>query len=87
MLTTGFLCDIYIQISEMKEDLKGKVLKDMLWNAATATIVQYFDFHMGEIQKVDKQAFEWLVRKQPSTWTRSHFSAYPKCGMLLINFM
>ncbi|KAJ1703111.1 hypothetical protein LUZ63_002890 [Rhynchospora breviuscula] len=64
---------------------KGKLLKDQLWSAAIATYVAGHEKCMMELQVLSKAAFEWLKRKPPTEWTKSHFPTNSKCGMLLNN--
>ncbi|XP_012843168.1 PREDICTED: uncharacterized protein LOC105963322 [Erythranthe guttata] len=64
---------------------KGLALKDLLWRAATSTRVADFNRVMEEFKKVDSAAFDWLKGKSPMNWSRSHFSTWPKCDMLLNN--
>ena len=40
---------------------------------------------MRELVEIDIEAAKWLDTKQPIEWTRSHFSTFSKCDMLLNN--
>lgn len=65
----------------------GKEIKDALWVVAKATIINSFIDAMSEMQKIDEKAYEWLIEKHPSEWSRSHFSPLPKCDMLVNNIL
>lgn len=52
----------------------GVTLKKELWAAAKASTVKRFDDCMKNISKLDLDAATWLNEKEPSEWSRSHFS-------------
>ncbi|KAG8373106.1 hypothetical protein BUALT_Bualt12G0136100 [Buddleja alternifolia] len=64
---------------------RGMAFKNALWSAAKATTVNEFKLRMQELRQLDESAEEWFHDKPPVQWTRSHFSEYPKCDMLLNN--
>ncbi|GKU98651.1 hypothetical protein SLEP1_g11625 [Rubroshorea leprosula] len=63
----------------------GKGLKDALWSAARATIVDEFERCMQKIKELDVNAYNWLVSKPPQQWSKSRFDTYPKCDSLVNN--
>ncbi|KAH7835636.1 hypothetical protein Vadar_028195 [Vaccinium darrowii] len=65
----------------------GKVLHDKMWELARASYVGRFNFLMGELEKEDPKAFEWLSdpNRDPCHWSRSHFILTPKCDILVNN--
>ncbi|KAL4369679.1 hypothetical protein GQ457_05G019940 [Hibiscus cannabinus] len=65
---------------------QGKALKDALWKAARATYMKEFTDAMKEIRSISEAAFEWLQKKDPSKWSKSHFGTNCKSDMLLNNF-
>lgn len=72
--------------SNMKRDgFTGLAIKMALWGAAKATRVEEFYRRMQELRDIDEDAYQWLVNKPPQNWSRSHFSPYPKCDILLNN--
>ncbi|XP_012851396.1 PREDICTED: uncharacterized protein LOC105971096 [Erythranthe guttata] len=72
--------------SNMKRDgVTGLAIKTALWGAAKATRVEEFNRKMQELRDIDEDAYQWLVKKPPQNWTRSHFSPHPKCDILLNN--
>ncbi|VFQ87628.1 unnamed protein product [Cuscuta campestris] len=63
----------------------GEALKDLLWEAAKATTVSQYEEVMRKIKDEDVEAYDWLVGKQASEWSRSHFHIAPKCDILTNN--
>ncbi|KAI3470784.1 hypothetical protein Pfo_027447 [Paulownia fortunei] len=64
---------------------KGLALKTIRWKAARASRVVDFDTIMAQLKEMDIVAFEWLVQRPPTAWSRSHFSTHPKSDILLNN--
>ncbi|GKA34574.1 mutator type transposase [Tanacetum coccineum] len=69
----------------MKTKWNGQAYKELLWRCASATTVPYFDRAMEELKQFNKEAFEWLAKIPPHTWSRSHFSGRAKSDILLNN--
>lgn len=61
---------------------RGLALKNILWKAARASRVVDFDETMRQLQNRDNAAFDWLVQRHPSHWSRSHFCTHSKCDKL-----
>ncbi|XP_071929000.1 uncharacterized protein [Coffea arabica] len=60
-------------------------MRKAMWKAAKATTPIQFRRRMEAIAELDAEAAKWLDDKNPAEWSRSHFSTYPKCDMLLNN--
>ncbi|KAF7147202.1 hypothetical protein RHSIM_Rhsim03G0174600 [Rhododendron simsii] len=71
--------------NNFKLEFKGLALKDILWKAARASTVPQFNNAMDEMHQMDKMAYDWLCKRPPINWSRSHFSTYTKCDILLNN--
>ncbi|KAK8612019.1 hypothetical protein V6N13_132052 [Hibiscus sabdariffa] len=71
----------FVKISEHR----GKALKDYLWAAARASYPGEFNYWMKKIEKISDSAYKWLKNKPAQEWSRSHFSTFSKCDMLLNN--
>ncbi|GKE44425.1 hypothetical protein Tco_1471709, partial [Tanacetum coccineum] len=69
----------------MKTKWNGQSYKELLWRCASAITVPYFDRAMEELKQFNKEAFEWLAKIPPHTWSRSHFSGRAKSDILLNN--
>ncbi|KAK8670080.1 hypothetical protein V6N13_104841 [Hibiscus sabdariffa] len=66
-------------------NFKGKHLKDLLWKATRVTYQNEFEDAMAEMKAVSNDSFNWLNGKDPSEWSKSHFSLFCKSDMLLSN--
>jgi len=53
--------------------------------SASAITVDFFNAHNNEIVKLDVKAAIWLKEKEPTEWSKSHFSTNAKCHILLNN--
>uniref|UniRef100_A0A803PIN8 SWIM-type domain-containing protein n=1 Tax=Cannabis sativa TaxID=3483 RepID=A0A803PIN8_CANSA len=71
--------------SNFKKDFPGLLMKQMLWVAASATTIAEFDRRMVEIKEVNVAAYNWLVAKPRTEWTKAYFSEGVKCDVLLNN--
>ncbi|KAI3773251.1 hypothetical protein L1987_47776 [Smallanthus sonchifolius] len=49
----------------MRKQWRGDVFKNMLWRAASATTMPFYDKAMDEIKRADKTLFEWLNKVTP----------------------
>ncbi|XP_034229470.1 uncharacterized protein LOC117638454 [Prunus dulcis] len=63
----------------------GLTLKHMLWAAARATTIPWWEAEMEKMKEEDLEAWKWLVQRPPNNWTRSHFRPRYKCDLLLNN--
>jgi len=63
----------------------GVALKELLWAATSSYTDIEFRHHMEEIKKLNLAAFEYLDKIDPNGWSRSWFSDYPKCDLLVNN--
>ncbi|CAI9260747.1 unnamed protein product [Lactuca saligna] len=64
---------------------KGNVPNVNASGCAIATTVPEFEHYMNELNKFDKDAFEWLKKIPPHHWARSHFSGRAGSDILLNN--
>ncbi|KAG8479744.1 hypothetical protein CXB51_029261 [Gossypium anomalum] len=64
---------------------RTKELKDLLWKAARASTTREFDDAMDELRKTNQHAYDWLKKKSPTHWSRSHFSIRSHSDMLMNN--
>ncbi|KAH1129833.1 hypothetical protein J1N35_001211 [Gossypium stocksii] len=71
------------QISFMSD--KQKELKDLLWKAARASTTREFDDAIDELTKTNQHAYDWLKEKNPTHWSRFHFSFRSHFDMLVNN--
>ncbi|XP_074342630.1 uncharacterized protein LOC141680252 [Apium graveolens] len=66
------LCVMHIY-NNMKKVHKGRGLMSLLWLATKATTEYSFNKHMDALKKLSKKAYDWLMEKPRSQWTRSAF--------------
>ncbi|KAH7833745.1 hypothetical protein Vadar_009318 [Vaccinium darrowii] len=71
--------------NNFKGNFKGLALKDIMWKAAKASTVPSFKNAMQEMHDLDRNAYNWLYERPPVNWSRSHFTTYPRCDILLNN--
>nr|CAD1822476.1 unnamed protein product [Ananas comosus var. bracteatus] len=71
--------------NNFKEQFKGKVFKDLLWEAATSYTVQDWEKSMQKIKDANVAAYEWLMKVPPRMWTRAYFRPDIKCDLLCNN--
>ncbi|KAL3643521.1 hypothetical protein CASFOL_014336 [Castilleja foliolosa] len=55
------------------------------WIHQSRTFLSHKLKGIDELKGIDAKAFDWLVNKPPNHWSRSHFTGYPKCDILLNN--
>ncbi|XP_030478335.2 uncharacterized protein LOC115695410 [Cannabis sativa] len=71
--------------SNFKKIFPDLLMKQMSWVAARATIIAEFDRRMVEIKEVNVAAYNWLVAKPRTEWTKAYFSEGVKGDDLLNN--
>ncbi|XP_060963924.1 uncharacterized protein LOC133033253 isoform X2 [Cannabis sativa] len=71
--------------SNFKKEHSGLLLKQMLWACARATTPVDFTRKMNELREMNEPAYQWLLKKDPKEWSRSHFRDGVKCDMLVNN--
>ncbi|XP_072062329.1 uncharacterized protein [Arachis hypogaea] len=57
---------------------KDKQLKGAVWECCRATTVTEFEATMMRLKGINNAAWEYLDRLDPKTWTKAHFSEWPK---------
>ncbi|XP_062105109.1 uncharacterized protein LOC133816824 [Humulus lupulus] len=71
--------------ANFKKEYPRLLLKQLLWAAANTTTQAEFARAMQEVKSVSDGAYYWLAGKNPTEWTKSHISEYPKCDILVNN--
>jgi len=67
------------------EGHRGLALKDKLWSAATAYNEADCLREMDELKGISPDAYEYLSKINPSTWSRAWFSTFPKYDLIVNN--
>lgn len=73
------------QYTNYRDLFKGKTLNDTLWVAAKTTTIPHLRRAMNELRLLNKDVFDWLMKRPAIHWNRSHFQTFTKCEMLLNN--
>ncbi|KAL5572969.1 hypothetical protein UlMin_022566 [Ulmus minor] len=71
--------------ANFKKRFRGDKIRYKIWQATRCSNVNDFNNVMEDIKGISESAWLWLSDKLASTWTKSHFSEYSKCDMLLNN--
>ncbi|KAK2395024.1 hypothetical protein QL285_056790 [Trifolium repens] len=79
------LCLRHLYANFKKKFGGGAMIRDLMMGAAKATYVQAWEQKMEELKKVDKQAWEWLVKVPTKYWCKHAFNFYSKCDVLMNN--
>ena len=68
-----------------QQHFKGENLKNQLWSCARSASTPEWTRNMEKLRALDADAYAWLEKMPPNTWTRAFFSEYPKCDVLVNN--
>ncbi|XP_077251820.1 uncharacterized protein LOC143891052 [Tasmannia lanceolata] len=71
--------------ANFKVEYKGKLHKDTMWAATYASTAIEFEKHMAALEKLDKKAYAYLKKINPTLWSRIAFSPRSKCSLLVNN--
>jgi hypothetical protein len=64
---------------------RGLALKDKLWSTAAAYTEADILREMDELKGISPDAYDYLLKIDPSTWSRAWFSTFPKCDLIVNN--
>ncbi|XP_062108696.1 uncharacterized protein LOC133819447 [Humulus lupulus] len=71
--------------ANFKKEFPSLLLKQKLWACAKATTLEDFKRRMAEMKEVKENAYDWLMKKAPTEWSKSHFRFHVNGDMLLNN--
>ncbi|KAG8363080.1 hypothetical protein BUALT_BualtUnG0006100 [Buddleja alternifolia] len=71
--------------NNFKASHKGLALKVILWKAAKATRIVEFEKVLKDLKERDLETFKWLAKRPAAHWSKSYFSTFPKCDIMLNN--
>ncbi|XP_008222234.1 PREDICTED: uncharacterized protein LOC103322130 [Prunus mume] len=71
--------------SNFRTEHAGLALKNILWAAARATTILWYEAEMDKMKKQDEEAWKWVKKRPAKNWSRSHFEPHFMCDMLLNN--
>ncbi|XP_060961780.1 uncharacterized protein LOC115715300 [Cannabis sativa] len=72
-------------LKKLWKDFPGLLLKQALWACARLTTSEEFKRKMNDLKEISEPAYNWLMKKAPTEWSKSHFKTSVKCDMLLNN--
>jgi hypothetical protein len=79
------ICVRHLYANFRDEGYRGVALKEKLWACATSYTEFEFRQHMEELKKINKDAFEYLDKIDPSGWSRAWFTTNTRCDLLVNN--
>ncbi|PPD80800.1 hypothetical protein GOBAR_DD22269 [Gossypium barbadense] len=79
-------CVRHLHSNFKKVGFLTKKLKDLLWKAVRASTPRDFEDVMAELKNTNQHAYDWLKEKNPTHWSRSHFSIRSQSDMVVNNF-
>nr|GEW78238.1 hypothetical protein CTI12_AA105810 [Tanacetum cinerariifolium] len=72
-------CDKHIY-ANFKKKLTGVLYNRLFWAAASSIVEQNFLNHMDEIKRLDPEAYDYLMRREPGSWCKAFFQLAVKCA-------
>jgi pectate lyase len=61
----------------------GLAMKDKLWVAAAVYTEANFYKEMDELKNISEYAYNYLMKIDQSSWSRTWFNTSPKCDLLV----
>ncbi|GKD19960.1 hypothetical protein Tco_1209118, partial [Tanacetum coccineum] len=71
-------CTRYIY-ANFKKKFSGIQLQKLFWHAASCTVPQLFYSKMEEIKQINSEAYDYLIGRDPNSWSRAFFNLSVKC--------
>ena len=62
-----------------KKQFSGVEFRSIFWAASKATYPGLFNKIMDRIKKVNPKAYDYLLKKDPKTWSRAYFHLGQNC--------
>ncbi|KAL2484727.1 MuDR family transposase [Abeliophyllum distichum] len=78
-------CVRHMYTNFFRAEFRELALKEIIWKAAKSTTVADYLFWMKEMDKQSKPAYQWLLKRGPKEWSKSHFTTRVKSDILLNN--
>ncbi|KAH1046361.1 hypothetical protein J1N35_037145, partial [Gossypium stocksii] len=77
-------CVRHLHANFKKAGFRTKELKDLLWKATRVSTLRDFEDVMVELKNTNQHAYDWLKEKNPTHWSRFHFSIKTQSDMLVL---
>ncbi|GKE26601.1 pentatricopeptide repeat-containing protein [Tanacetum coccineum] len=65
--------------ANFKKKFSGIQLQKLLWHAASCTVPQLFYSKMEEMNQINSEAYDYLIGRDPNSWSRAFFNLSIKC--------
>ena len=66
--------------ANFKKKYSGLELQRLFWHAACSTMEQVFDRKMDDMKFHDNEAYEYLLQRNPNSWSKAFFNLDVKCA-------
>lgn len=66
--------------ANFKKKFTGVHYQRLFWTAASSTLEQQFEFYMEQIKQIDQNAYDYLIKRNPNSWSRAFFQLDRKCA-------
>ncbi|KAK1439423.1 hypothetical protein QVD17_05241 [Tagetes erecta] len=67
--------------ANFKKKYRGLQFKSLFWAAANSTTKQFFEEKMEELKTISKSAYDHLMERNPTTWSRAFFEVGRACDV------
>ncbi|GJX85951.1 splicing factor [Tanacetum coccineum] len=65
--------------TNFKKKFNGLKLQKLFWHAASCIVPQLFYFKMEKMKQINSKAHEYLIGRNPNSWSRAFFNVNVKC--------
>ncbi|GJX74362.1 hypothetical protein Tco_0312957 [Tanacetum coccineum] len=65
--------------ANFKKKFSGIQLQKLFWHAASCTVPQLFYSKMEEMNQINSEAYDYLIGRDPNSWSRAFFNLSIKC--------
>ena len=66
--------------ANFKKKFSGMQFRRLFWCAASSTLEAQFDHYMSQIRELDQEAYDYLLTRDPNTWSRAFFEMDRRCA-------
>ena len=66
--------------ANFKKKFSGLQFQRFFWAAASSALQQQFEHNMEQIRLLDQSAYDYLVQRNPNSWSRAFFAMDRRCA-------
>ena len=66
--------------ANFKKKFSGLQFQRLFWMAASSTLEPQFYLYMESIKQLDQKAYDYLVARNPNSWSRAFFEMDRRCA-------